>query len=84
MGWDLLEVQKVLNSDCIVPFSKYPIDPCFHHVILCDLNILSGSNLFHIFPRGVKSLESFFLNGFDQVLTRFVAKQEEMLGVCEI
>ncbi len=40
--------------------------------------------MFHIFSRGVKSLESFFLNGFDQVLERFVAKQEEMLGVCEI
>jgi hypothetical protein len=36
------------------------------------------------FPRGVKGLESLFLNGFDQVLKRFVAKQEEMLGVCEI
>lgn len=79
-----MEVQKVLNSDCIVPFSKYLIDPCFHHVNLCDLDILSRSNLFHIFSRGVTSLESFFLNGFDQVLERFVAKQEEMLGVCEI
>ncbi len=74
-------MQKVLNSDCIVPFSKYLIDPCFHHVILCDLDILSRSNLFHIFPRGVKSLESLFLNGFDQVLKRFVAKQEDARSV---